>query len=91
MPTVPVPVMHIHGRLDGTLPMRGLHFSQVLLTPVPTVAQTDLVFAHVDYWAGVPYRNVYLRGVGHVWPHAGGAGNYDASGRLLAFLVRFHR
>jgi len=91
MPHAAVPVMHIHGRLDGMLPWRGTAFSRILLTSVPTVAQTDAVFGHVDYWASVPVRNVYLRGVGHVWPHAGGAGNYDATGQLMLFFFRFHR
>jgi poly(3-hydroxybutyrate) depolymerase len=91
MPHVAVPVMHIHGRLDGMLPWRGTAFSRLLLTSVPTVPQTDAVFGHVNYWAGVRVRNVYLRGVGHVWPHAGGAGNYDATGQLTLFLLAFHR
>lgn len=91
MPHAAVPAMHIHGRLDRTLPWRGTQYSRVLMTSVPTVPQTDAVFGHVDYWAGVRTRNVYLRGVGHVWPHAGGAGNYDATGQLALFLLRFHR
>ncbi len=90
MPQVPVPAMHIHGRLDGTLPWRGTQFSRLLLTSVPTVAQTDAVFGRVNRWH-VPVRNVYLRGVGHVWPHAGGAGNYDATGQLTLFFFAFHR
>jgi len=91
MPHVAVPAMHIHGRLDGMLPWRGTAFSRLLMTSIPTVPQTDAVFGHVDYWASVPVRNVYLRGVGHVWPHLNGAGNYDATGALTRFLLRFHR
>ncbi|GAC1608830.1 MAG: hypothetical protein NVS3B26_07410 [Mycobacteriales bacterium] len=90
-PNVPVPVMHIHGRLDGAVPWRGTRYSRLLRTAIPTVAQTDAVFGHVDYWADVPVRNVYLAGVGHVWPHANGAGSYDATGQLTAFLLHFRR
>lgn len=91
MPRVAVPVMHIHGRLDGILPFGGLRYSRLLLTSVPTVAQTDAVFGRVDRRAGVPVRNVYLRGVGHEWPHLTGAGHYDATGELASFLLRFSR
>jgi poly(3-hydroxybutyrate) depolymerase len=91
MPRMPVPAMHIHGRLDATLPWRGTQYSRLLQTSLPTVPQTDAVFGHVNYWAGVTSKNVYLRGVGHGWPHVGGLGNYDATGQLAAFLLRFHR
>ena len=91
MPTQPVPAMHIHGLLDRTVPYRGTAWSSLLRTSLPSVPQTNQVFAHVDYWAGVPYRNVELRSLGHAWPHLGGAGNYDASGALANFLLRFHR
>jgi dienelactone hydrolase len=91
MPHVAVPAMHIHGRLDATLPWRGTQYSRLLQTSLPTVPQTDAVFGHVDYWAGVSFKNVYLRGVGHGWPHVGGLGNYDATGQLAAFMLRFHR
>jgi predicted esterase len=91
MPRVAVPAMHIHGRLDATLPWRGTQYSRLLQTSLPTVPQTDAVFGHVDHWAGVSVKNVYLRGVGHGWPHVGGLGNYDATGQLAAFMLRFHR
>lgn len=90
-PSSAVPVMHIHGRLDGMVPWAGTRYSAALLTSVPTVPQTDAVFGHVDYWAGVPVRNVYLTGVGHVWPHLYGAGHYDATGQLTLFLLHFRR
>jgi predicted esterase len=90
-PTVPVPVMHIHGKLDGTLPWKGTPYSAMLRTSIPTVPQTDAVFGHVDYWANVPVRNVYLPTVGHVWPHLNGAGSYDATGQLTLFLLHFRR
>lgn len=90
-PNEPVPVMHIHGRLDGLVPWRGTQYSRLLRTAIPTVPQTDAVFGHVNYWANVPVRNVYLGGVGHVWPHRGGAGNYDATGELTLFLLHFRR
>lgn len=91
MPTEPVPAMHIHGLLDRTVPYRGTAWSSLLRTSLPTVPQTNQVFAHVDYWARVPYRNVELRSLGHAWPHLNGAGSYDASGALASFLLRFHK
>ena len=90
-PSSPVPVMHIHGKLDATVPYRGTRYSAMLRTSVPTVRQTDLVFGHVDYWAGVPVHNVYLPHAGHAWPHLNGAGNYDATGQLTLFLLHFRR
>jgi polyhydroxybutyrate depolymerase len=90
-PSEPVPVMHIHGRLDGAVPWRGTRYSRMLHTAVPTVPQTDAVFGHVDHWANVPVRNVYLPHVGHVWPHRNGAGSYDATGQLTRFLLHFRR
>jgi poly(3-hydroxybutyrate) depolymerase len=91
MPGTAVPAMHIHGRLDATIPWHGTQWSRLLSTSLPTVPQTDAVFGHVDHSSGVAYKNVYLAGVGHVWPHANGAGSYDATGQLAAFLLRFHR
>jgi poly(3-hydroxybutyrate) depolymerase len=91
MPTEPVPAMHIHGLLDRTVPYRGTAWSSLLRTSLPTVPQTNQVFAHVDYWARVPYRNVELRSLGHAWPHLNGAGHYDATGALASFLFRFHK
>lgn len=90
MPSRPVPAMHIHGLLDRTVPYRGTRWSRLLRTSLPTVAQTNKVFGHVDYWARVPYRNVELRSLGHAWPHLNGAGHYDATRALARFMFRFH-
>jgi predicted esterase len=90
MPTSPVPVMHVHGKLDRTVPYGGTPWSRLLKTSIPSVAQTNAVFGRVNARYGVPVKNVNLAGVGHGWPHPVGS-RYDTTAELAAFLLRFRR
>jgi poly(3-hydroxybutyrate) depolymerase len=89
-PRAAVPVMHVHGKLDRTVPFAGTAWSALLRTSIPSVAQTNAVFGRLNARHGVPVKNVNLAGVGHGWPHQIGS-RYDATAQLAAFLLRFRR
>ena len=53
VPRRPVPVMYIHGMRDRVLPYRGLRWSPLLGTSIPSVPQTNAFFGRLDAAHGV--------------------------------------
>lgn len=86
-PVRPVPVLHVHGTGDGTVPYAGTSYSASLKTRIPSARQTTDLWRRENQRAGATTTLKALQGVGHLWPTKANSG-YDASGQIQEFLLK---
>lgn len=89
-PSGAMPVLHIHGTADTTVPYGGTSYSTKLKTRLPSAQESTNVWRGVNDPAKVATTLVTVRGMSHTWPTPSNSG-YDGTRRVLEFLLKRHK